>query len=707
MFRLCLTICEEVDVVGIGVVGFGQLWQVVVEAQLAGDLAAEHLVGLKLDAGVEEFDGSTLVTHEHVSAIGIHHLGIVQHQCGLGVGIQSLEGSDVGHCALFGGVATGNERLGDVDLVFAFVWHENAYGVIGVVLVPFTHPHLETVIELYAVVADVSIVVGVLSFFLGHYFHALDLDELTVVGFRLCLCDGHQQWHCRAGRRGVAAVVGVVGLRQFGNVVVFGRLAGDFAVHHLSFHEIDAGLVEVDGTRSVAHIHIVGSHEEHLGVVQRQRGLSAVGQCLEGGNAGSHGQSGVIATAADGLGDGDLILAVVGQQDAFHVIGVGSVPVSISHLELVIDLNAVAADVGIHIGIGAFLFLGQLHTLDFQQVAVVGGRLGLCDGHHLRSGSTCRGSETIVVRVFCLCHLRGVVITGRLASHLSVKHLSGREGEVGTVEVDGCRCVAHVYVVRSHEEHLGVVQRQRGLGAIFHGVEGGNVGGHGEVAGFLLDEGLLGHRTKVACEVFLHGLHRGGDCQGERTAVGLAGAARSRCAAVDGVVYGEVSVRGGDGHRGLVGEGRGAADGGHGLAAANGGFHFLHSPVAASCRTGEGHFRCAAGPCARLGVEGARVYHVARCGPEVVARGEGQHDLGQVARLGFHHHLSVSIHTYALASVVVFAVVGTTYEGHGEVASVERVAILHAVLEAQICKGDGSTPCSAQHCAKQCQHEIT
>ena len=151
-------------------------------------------------------------------------------------------------------------------------------------------------------------------------------------------------------------------------------------------HEIDASLVEVDGTRAVAHIYIVGSHEEHLGVIQRQRSLGAVLQCLEGGDAGSNGQSGIVASGAYGLGDGNLILAVVGQQDTFHFIGVGGVPLTKSHLELVVHLNTVAADVGIHIGIVAFLFLGQLHTLHLDQVAIVGGRLGLCDGHHFGGG---------------------------------------------------------------------------------------------------------------------------------------------------------------------------------------------------------------------------------------------------------------------------------------------------------------------------------
>ena len=114
--------------------------------------------------------------------------------------------------------------------------------------------------------------------------------------------------------------------------------------------------------------------------------------------------------------------------------------------------------------------------------------------------------------------------------------------------------------------------------------------------------------------------------------------------------------------------------------------------MAASCRTGEGHFRGCASPYARLGVEGARVYHVGRRGSVVVTVGEGHQNLGQVARLGFHHHLSVAIHAYGLAGVVVFAVVGTSYEGHGEVASIERVAVLHSVLEAQVCKGNSSSP---------------
>ena len=142
--------------------------------------------------------------------------------------------------------------------------------------------------------------------------------------------------------------------------------------------------------------------------------------------------------------------------------------------------------------------------------------------------------------------------------------MPGVEDEACAVEVDGCRSVAHVNVVGTHEEHLRVVQRQCGLSAILHGIEGGDVGGHRELLIFNLDEGLLHHRTKVACKVFLHGLHGGGGVEYEGAFVGLGVAVYTRCAAVDGVVYGEVRIRGGDGHRGLEGERRGAADGGQG-----------------------------------------------------------------------------------------------------------------------------------------------
>ena len=325
------------------------------------------------------------------------------------------------------------------------------------------------------------------------------------------------------------------------------------------------------------------------------------------------------------------------------------------------------------------MFGHHLYTLDADEVAVVLLVLGLCHGEDDWCGCAVGGGNGVGVGVVALDQLGDVVVGGTLADDRTVEHLSCREFQAGVVEVDGSAGVAHVDIGCSCVEHLCVGEGEVGLGAILKGLEGSDVG-HGLHVEVFLDEGLLHHGAHIAFQVFLHGFHRRCLGDGERTTIN--GGIGDGIGTVGRVIDGEVGVRRGDGHLGRSDEWRGAGDGQSGRLRCpiDHGFHFLNTPVAGASRTCESDRSSRTRPNTGVRVVGTSINHIGCL--RFVGAGEGYGDLRQTTALGSHGHGTAAVKANAISRIVIFTVIGSTGEGDGEIASVERVGVLDAVFEA-------------------------
>ena len=282
-----------------------------------------------------------------------------------------------------------------------------------------------------------------------HDVHVVEGDKVAYIFHILSLCQGEGDGLCgRTCAEGDLVGVGLVGLCYFGQVVVGAVLAYDAAVEHLVGLEVDAEVVELDGSGSVAHVDVAILGVEHLGVVKFQLCLCAAAEGLEGCDVVAYGDSWVGGSGASckRLCDIHLESSLVRYEDAFQVVGVIFVPVAQPYLEAVVNHDGVVAHISVVVGVVALLFGHHLYTLDADEVAVVLLVLGLCHGEDDWCGCAVGGGNGVGVGVVALDQLGDVVVGGTLADDRTVEHLSCREFQAGVVEVDGSAGVAHVNV---------------------------------------------------------------------------------------------------------------------------------------------------------------------------------------------------------------------------------------------------------------------
>ena len=236
----------------------------------------------------------------------------------------------------------------------------------------------------------------------------------------------------------------------------------------MTIGEIYTDLEEVDGSAGVTHIDIIGGYIEHLGVAQGEFGLSVSTQGFEGCDV--IGDSDFTTrtwswgrAASDGLGEINLVGTLIRHQDTLYIVSFVSVELQ-SHFEAVVYLDLIIANIGIIVGVAAFLSGGDLHTLNLDKVAIIGFRLGLGDGQHFGLCGTSGEGDVIGIGVVGLGHLRHVVIEGQTASDGAVEDLAVGEVDADLVKVDGSGGVTHIDIIGGYIKHLGVAQGEFGLG---------------------------------------------------------------------------------------------------------------------------------------------------------------------------------------------------------------------------------------------------
>ena len=142
------------------------------------------MAGHEIQTCLEEVDSTSGITYIDIVGTYVEHHGVVEGQLCLGLVVKSFEGSDVGNLGKLWSrtwVCATLHGLGEIDLKGALEWHEDTFHVKDTVI-GILQSHFEAVVNLYLILADIGIIVGVAAFFSGGDLHTLNLDKVAIIG---------------------------------------------------------------------------------------------------------------------------------------------------------------------------------------------------------------------------------------------------------------------------------------------------------------------------------------------------------------------------------------------------------------------------------------------------------------------------------------------------------------------------------------------